>query len=466
MSLLEMRMWQHTSVARGRRTKICNPSVAVMLRESHERSTWDALLKADFMSITRPIITNNHLLQLRSPDDLGCCFMAVLSWWKPTWTQNYQKLWTNTRERTQSKEKDQAEDSSQFPRVVEVLLRETARKGCPDPENIVHPMIAPQDKWSSSVRTSLRAARWCGAQTKRVSVLIGNQLIGTVQIKHIRALLGSHFSLDHDIIVGATGGWEVCNVIFASCVLVPCTHSHGTWINTCVIRRFCESFWFHNLLIKHQVDVVPKQRQSFVVIVFKALSRIPCPSVHSANTKRFWWWHGHKAGRKIKWKTEKMVTRAKHKHHVFVKNDTIVPWGIDASVCKCRRCFRSILILGIHVSSDKYTWDGPSRGTGERETFKAFRTKTLFSLMCMNVPHHVDKNALCSVTVLKFGWTSTSNNLPVFTAVIKLSAFADAFVKRSAKQFGNEMWAKSWILPEQASLTQHGNHVDCLRLFR
>ena len=61
------------------------------------------------------------------------------------------------------------------------------------------------------------------------------------------------------------------------------------------------------------------------------------------------------------------------------------------------------------------------------------------------------KKALCSMSVLKLGCISTLRNLPVFTAVIKLSAFADAFVKQSDKQFWVEVWAKSWILPEQAS---------------
>ena len=86
-----------------------------------------------------------------------------------------------------------------------------------------------------------------------------------------------------------------------------------------------------------------------------------------------------------------------------------------------------------------------------RDTFKAFRKKTIFFLMCMNHLHHVDKRTFCSMSVLKFGWTSTSNDLPVFTAVIKLSAFADDFVKQSAEIFWVEMWARSWILPEQAS---------------
>ena len=71
----------------------------------------------------------------------------------------------------------------------------------------------------------------------------------------------------------------------------------------------------------------------------------------------------------------------------------------------------------------------------------------MFSLVCMIFLHHVDENALCYMRVLKFGWTSNSNNLTVRTAVIKLSAVADNF-KQTAKQFWVETWARSWILPE------------------
>ena len=86
-----------------------------------------------------------------------------------------------------------------------------------------------------------------------------------------------------------------------------------------------------------------------------------------------------------------------------------------------------------------------------REILKALRRRTSFSLVCTNVLHQVDKEVLCSMSVLKSGWMSTLGNLPVFTAVIKLSAFADAFVKQSDKQFWIEIWAKSWTLREQAS---------------
>ena len=54
------------------------------------------------------------------------------------------QLLSNSRERTQGNEKRQSEDSS-YSKGIKVLVRETARKNCPDLENIGDPMIAPQD---------------------------------------------------------------------------------------------------------------------------------------------------------------------------------------------------------------------------------------------------------------------------------------------------------------------------------
>ena len=48
----------------------------------------------------------------------------------------------------------------------------------------------------------------------------------------------------------ATGRWEVWNVTIESRLLVPFASSPGIWFETCVIKRLCESFWFHNLFVK------------------------------------------------------------------------------------------------------------------------------------------------------------------------------------------------------------------------
>ena len=88
--------------------------------------------------------TNNHFYQLRSAGDLDCCFMAIVQWRKPPGPRIVRNLWSNSREQTQGNEKRKGEDSS-YPKGIEALLRETARKGYPDPEEVSNPMITPQD---------------------------------------------------------------------------------------------------------------------------------------------------------------------------------------------------------------------------------------------------------------------------------------------------------------------------------
>ena len=71
------------------------------------------------------------------------------------------------------------------------------------------------------------------------------------------------------------------------------------------------------------------------------------------------------------------------------------------------------------------TWNDPCWGDGARELLRVFGNKTSFSLVYINVQHQEDKKALCCISALKSGWMPTSGNVPVFTAVIKMSAFAD-----------------------------------------
>ena len=128
-----------------------------------------------------------------------------------------------------------------------------------------------------------------------------------------------------------------------------------------------------------------------------------------------------------------------YKKHVRTQNlyKTWCHWSEEpnACVCKSRRYFRSILkmffqtlsllitchkssilvVLECAVFSQTSHGTGPSCGVGARDTFKLFRKKTSFSLVCINVLHHVDKKALRSMSVLKFGCMTTSNNFPVFT---------------------------------------------------
>ena len=116
-----------------------NFSVAVMLREMEREVDMDRPFES---KLHIDYSTNNHHSQLRSTDYLDCCFIAILSCGKPPRPRIMKKLWSNTRERTQRKEKEQAEDCS-YPKSIEVMLRETARKSYP--ENVDNPMIAPRD---------------------------------------------------------------------------------------------------------------------------------------------------------------------------------------------------------------------------------------------------------------------------------------------------------------------------------
>ena len=132
-------MQQHTSTIRGRSTKICTTPQLPSCKEKCNGSTLTAHMRADFILILRPTIIILSFAQQ--------IILIVASWLfshgeKPSGPRIIRKLSSSTRERTQSEEKEQAEDSS-HPKVIEVLLRETARKSYPD--NVDNPMIAPQD---------------------------------------------------------------------------------------------------------------------------------------------------------------------------------------------------------------------------------------------------------------------------------------------------------------------------------
>ena len=106
-----------------------NSSVAVKLREIQREVSMGRPFKS---RLHIDHFTDNHLSLLRSAGDLDCCFMAVLSGREPPGSRIKKTLWSNTRERTRSEEKEQAEDSS-HPKGVKVLLKGTARQSYPDP---------------------------------------------------------------------------------------------------------------------------------------------------------------------------------------------------------------------------------------------------------------------------------------------------------------------------------------------
>ena len=150
--LQEMPTLQHVRPAiKQEYQDLHNSSVAVVSREMQREVNTGRPFESRLHFYC---FTNNHLSQLRSASDLGCCFMATLSWRKLVGPRIVRKLWSNSRERTQGNEKDACSTShgvdSSYTKGIEVLLRETARMGYPDPEDVDNPKIAPQDEsWSS-----------------------------------------------------------------------------------------------------------------------------------------------------------------------------------------------------------------------------------------------------------------------------------------------------------------------------
>ena len=82
---------------------------AVMLREMQREVNVDRPFEN---GLHIDYSTNFHHSQLRSTNCPACCFMAILSLRKTAWTQNYEKTLEQHVRRSQSEEKDQAEDSS------------------------------------------------------------------------------------------------------------------------------------------------------------------------------------------------------------------------------------------------------------------------------------------------------------------------------------------------------------------
>ena len=128
----------------------------------------------------------------------------------------------------------------------------------------------------------------------------------------------------------ATDRWEVWNVTLENRLLVPFAYSHRIWIETFVIKCFCESFCFHHFFVKFQTAQLVQQKFS---------------SNGWFRRRR----HCHKSERKGRWDTEKNASC----DNAHVRSHHLHEW-IDAWVCKCRRYFRSIFTFRIHGSSHKY----------------------------------------------------------------------------------------------------------------
>ena len=140
-----------------------NSSVAILLREmQREVNTgrpFERRLHIDHS-------TNNHPSQLGPASDLDCCFVAVLSLRKLLGSRIMRNLWSNTHGRAHGNEKRQNEDSS-YPKGIEILQRETAKKVYPDQE-MDDPMVAPRD---FDIRLSGRVMELENKQNKDLWIL-------------------------------------------------------------------------------------------------------------------------------------------------------------------------------------------------------------------------------------------------------------------------------------------------------
>ena len=133
------------------------------------------------------------------------------------------------------------------------------------------------------------------------------------------------------------------NVTLESRLLVPFAYSHGIWIETCVIKCLCESFWLHHFLVKFQINTVSGRSQRLIKVVFNELSlfiRIFRPTTDSAETSGSWHRHYDNTGKKEKWDTEKkwllqqctctMSSSSWMNRCVSLRLQTLFSWHLDS----------------------------------------------------------------------------------------------------------------------------------------
>ena len=120
---------------------LCNSSVAVILREVQRevdgRRPFEDRLCIDYY-------ISNHFVHTSTASDLDCCFMAILSRWKPPGPRMMRTLWSNSREQMEKYEKRKDAGIS-YPEGLEILLKETPKRNRPTSETADSPENAPQD---------------------------------------------------------------------------------------------------------------------------------------------------------------------------------------------------------------------------------------------------------------------------------------------------------------------------------
>ena len=225
------------------------------------------------------------------------------------------------------------------------------------------------------------------------------------------------------------------------------------------IRRISESFRLHTLLIKHQVNSFHVAFQPSSVSISSLSGHLSVMMITwspSWETKEKHW---------EKWSKEPNTNTM-----FSPKNDMIIQEKLTCESADADVIFVASWLSNSHVFNSSHswqcwfltniTWNGPSRKSGAKETSRVSRKKTSFSLV-EKCAAPGGKEGLMLHECSEIG-VNVNIYLPLFTAVIKLSAFTDAFVKQSVQQFWVGMCARSWIFPEQASFRIMDIMLICL----
>ena len=80
---------QHTSTTKNKNTKIFTIPQLPSCEERCKHGTPIWKQASHWLS------TNNHPTQLHAANEIDCCFMAILSWWKPAGQRIMRKPWSN-----------------------------------------------------------------------------------------------------------------------------------------------------------------------------------------------------------------------------------------------------------------------------------------------------------------------------------------------------------------------------------
>ena len=144
------------------------------------------------------------------------------------------------------------------------------------------------------------------------------------------------------------------------------------------------------------------------------------------------------------------------------------PKRIDAWVCECRRYFCSILILRNRGCSHKHHMGWSSRGVGEREIFKAFKKKTFFSLVCMNVlcstPCRQESFVLNECSRI---WMNVNiSQSPCFYCWDQVVCLWRCLRRTICETILSWKMSKHMFTPWISVFSQHGYHVDCFLWFK